>query len=188
MVHAHPDPESFGAALRDAAIRGLEAAGHAVTLLDLDAENYQPCPTRSDLVASDPVVRHHIDLVAAADVLVFVYPTFWSGLPAVLKGWIDRTMPPDTDVADAMGTRERAELSRIRGIVGLTTYGSPRSYRWLVGDGGRRTLRRLRWTAGLRCRFRWLALDSLDGRTDAERAAFIVDVEHAMATLSLVSR
>ncbi len=180
VVHAHPDPESFGAAVRDAAMRGLDAAGHDVTLLDLEAEDYQPCLTGAE--PSDPVVQRHIDAVRNAEALVFTYPTFWSGLPAVSKGWIDRTLL-DGGFSDRSSGTLRSELRHLRHVVGITTYGSPRPYRWLVGDAGRRTLRHLRWSAGLRCRFHWLSLDTLDGRTQTERGAFLIEVEQAMTDI-----
>ena len=42
----------------------------------------------------DPLVAEHAALVLRADALVFVYPTWWSGLPAILKGWLERVMVP----------------------------------------------------------------------------------------------
>ena len=195
VVYAHPDPNSFGAALRDAAVRGLRAGGHDVTVLDLEAENYEPCLTKADYEAydeagmptgdghHDPVVQRHIDAVRAADVLAFIYPTFWSGLPAMLKGWIDRTMLPGVSFSVKPDGGVRGELGHVGRVIGITTYGSPRAYRWIVGDGGRRMLRQLRRSAGLRCRFQWLALDTLDGRSEAERRSFLADVESTLAEL-----
>jgi putative NADPH-quinone reductase len=195
VVHAHPDPESFGAAIRDSALRGLVAGGHDVVLVDLHAEDYQPCLTRQEHDAyrelgqangeghHDAVVQEHIDDVRTADAIVFIYPTFWSGLPAILQGWIERTMVPGVSFSVTPDGRVLGELSHVRLVVGISTYGSPRSYRWIVGDGGKRTLRILRRSAGRRCRFRWLALDTLDGRTNDERTAFLVDVEAEMASL-----
>lgn len=195
VVHAHPDPESFGAAVRDAALRGLAAGGHDTTLLDLEAEAYQPCLTERDYDDYDQIgqpegpghhdsaVQRHIDVLRAADVVVFIYPTFWSGLPAMLKGWIDRTMLPGVGFSVKPGGGVRGELRNLRRVIGITTYGSPRSYRWLVGDAGRRTLRLVRRSAGPRCRFQWLSLDTLDGRTDHERRAFLSRVEAALGQL-----
>ena len=193
VVYAHPDPTSFGSAVRDVAVRGLTSGGHDVTVIDLEAENYQPCLTRADYDAyddvearrsdghHDPEVQRHIEAVRAAEVLVFVFPTFWSGLPAVLQGWIERTMLPGVAFSVTPGGGIRGELGHLRRIIGITTYGSPRLYRWVVGDGGRRTLRQLSRAAGLRCRFQWLALDTLDGRTNTERQAFLADVESRLA-------
>lgn len=190
VVHAHPDPDSFGAAIRDAVLRGL--AGHEVTLLDLEAEDYQPCLTttdydRYDISASahhDTVVAGHIAALSEAEALVFTFPTFWSGLPAVLKGWIDRTMLPGASFSVTAKGRLRGELRQVRHVIGVTTYGSPRSYRWIVGDGGRRTLRTVRANCGLRCRMHWLSLDTLDGRPDKDRREFLDYVEQRMAGLS----
>lgn len=195
VVHANPDPESFGSALRDAVVRGLKSADHNVTVIDLEAEDYQPVLTRADYDRydrdgdpsgqghPDPTVARHIDAVRAAEVLIFTFPTFWSGLPAVLKGWIDRTMLPGVSFSVRANGTIRGELGNVRRVVGVTTYGSPRGYRWLVGDGGRRTIRTIRWSCGLRCRMKWLSLDSLDGRPDSERRAFLTEVEAKMASL-----
>ncbi len=195
VVHAHPDPESFGSAMRDAVVRGLRTAEHDVTVIDLEAEGYQPVLTAADYDGydqngdlaghghPDAIVAGHIDAVRTAEALVFTFPTFWSGLPAVLKGWIDRTMLPGVSFSVRPNGVIRAELGNVRRVVGVTTYGSPRGYRWLVGDGGRRTIRTIRWSCGLRCRMKWLSLDSLDGRPDSERRAFLAEVEAKMADL-----
>ena len=192
VVHAHPDPDSFGAAVRDAVLRGLATADHEVTLIDLEAEDYQPCLTtvdydRYDSSGSDhhdPVVASHIASLTQAEALVFTFPTFWSGLPAVLKGWIDRTMLPGVGFSVTPKGRLRGELRQVRHVIGVTTYGSPRGYRWIVGDGGRRTMRAIRANCGLRCRMRWLSLDTLDGRPDSDRREFLEQVEQKMAALS----
>lgn len=191
VVHAHPDPESFGAALRDAAVRGLTRAGHDVTIIDLEAQDYDPCLSRSEYEHYDTIGRNHPDQVVAdhiaalqrAETLVFTFPTFWSGVPAVLKGWIDRTLLPDVGFSVRLSGRLRGELRQIRHVVGITTYGSPRSYRWVVGDAGRRTIRSIRANCGLRCRMRWLSLDTLDGRPPDDRSEFLNRVEQRMAAL-----
>ena len=193
VVHAHPDPESFGAAVRDAALVGLRRGGHEVTVIDLAAENYEPCLTLAELDrydtqpggpgSHDPVVADHLTALRAAEVLVFTYPTFWTGLPAVLKGWIDRTLLPGAAFTVRPNGRVQGELRHVRSVIGITTYGSPRSYRLAVGDGGKRTLRSVRRLCGARCRLRWLALDAMDTRSDAERTAFLADVDAQMAAL-----
>ena len=192
VVHAHPDPDSFGAAVRDAVLRGLSSAGHQVTLLDLEAEGYEPCLTETDYEHydtsgprhHDPVVATHIATLQEAEALIFTFPTFWSGVPAVLKGWVDRTMLPGVGFSVTPSGRLRGELRQVRHVIGITTYGSPRSYRWFVGDGGRRTIRTIRANCGLRCSMRWLSLDTLDGRPDSDRRDFLDQVEQKMAGLT----
>ena len=92
VVHCHPDPESFNAALFSAACESLSSAGHQVTALDLYAEQFDPVMTldeRRAYVANpgfvEGRVQKHVDALRAAEHLVFVHPTWWYGPPAVLK-------------------------------------------------------------------------------------------------------
>lgn len=193
VVFANPDPASFGAAILQAAVTGLERGGHDVDVIDLDRSGYEPCLSAEELRGYDTLaaahpdaeVATHIDLLRNAEGLVFVYPTFWGGMPAIMKGWVDRTLLPGVAFAfDPDSRRIRGRLTHLRHLIGITTYGSPRSYRWLVGDAGRRLVRRvIRFSCGARCRSRWLSLDGLDGRQQSDRADFLREVELTMAEL-----
>ncbi len=189
VVVAHPDRASFTHAVAAAVLRGAEHGGHDVTVLDLYALGFRPAMSREERRAYhgdqpliDPLVAEHAALVAATDALVFVYPTWWSGLPAVLKGWLERVMVPGVAfVFDARG-KVRPGLENVRRIVGVSTYGSPWAFVKLLHDGGRRTLlRTLRMSCGLRTATTWLGLYSMDTAGDEERAAFLDRVEHTMA-------
>ena len=101
VVLAHPCRDSFALSAARSAITGLERAGHDVDLIDLYADGFRAAMSRDERVAydtDDPIcdeqVRDHIARLRAAQLLVFVYPTWWSGLPAVLKGWLERVMVP----------------------------------------------------------------------------------------------
>ena len=192
VVHAHPEPTSFNRVLATAAVGALREAGHEVDLIDLYAETYRPAMSEAerrayetDQPVIDPVVAEHARLVRRAETLVFVYPTWWSTLPAMLKGWMERTLV--MGVAFQLDERTRRVgplLTGVRTIVGISTYGSPRRYVRLVNDNGRRTLTRaLRGCTGVRTRTRWLAMYELDTSTDAERHAFVARVEQAMRNL-----
>jgi NAD(P)H dehydrogenase (quinone) len=193
VVYANPEPDSFGAALRDAAVGGARHAGHEVTVLDLYAEGFDPCLGEDEHrrylhVADDhpdPVIRRHIELVRAAQCLVFVYPTWWAGLPAVAKGWLERVLLPEVAfVLDPRTNRVKPALGNIAHLVGITTLGGPRWEARLLGDAGRRTITRgVRAVAGRRCRTRWLALHRLDQAPAAERDAFLVRVGDTMRSL-----
>ena len=126
------------------------------------------------------IVRH-VDAIRAAEMLVFTYPTWWSGLPAQLKGWLERVMLPG--VAFTMeNDRIRPALGHVRRIIVISTYGSPWLYVKAVNDNGRRTLTRaLRAATGWRARCRHLGLYSMDTSTDDQRRRFIARVERAVA-------
>ncbi|CAB4596296.1 unannotated protein [freshwater metagenome] len=193
VIHAHPDPESFSHAILAATLDGLARAGHDSTVIDLYALDYPGGLSRDEWRAYethspvlDPMVAEHVDLVRSADALVFVYPTWWSSLPAVLKSWLERTMVMGLAFTlDERTRRIQPGLGHLRHLVGISTYGSPRWYVKLVNDNGRRTITRtLRLSTGGKARTTWLPLYTLDGRTPESRRAFLDRVRRSMETLS----
>jgi len=192
VVVAHPSADSYCHALASRAVAGLRAAGHDVEVLDLCAERFvvamTPAERRAyhgDEPVLDPVVARHAAIVTAAEALVFVYPTWWSGLPAVLKGWLERVMVPGVGFRfDERTGKVRPGLGQMRHLVGISTYGSPRSYVRFVNDNGRRIITRaLRLSCGFRVRSRWLGLYAIDTSTRTERDEFAARVEREMAGL-----
>lgn len=193
LVHAHPDPSSYSHALRDAACKGLVAGGHEVDVVDLYAEGFRAAMSREERVAYesgspilDAQVAAHVELLRRADALVFVYPTWWWGLPAVLKGWLERVLVPGVAfVLDERTNKVKPGLAHIRRLAAVTTYGSSRAYMRFFNDAGRRVLTRCvrllmpRWGR----RVRWLGLYGMDGSTPAQRAAFLSRVERELAAL-----
>jgi putative NADPH-quinone reductase len=97
IVVAHHRADSLTAALARRAAARLEAAGYRVDLLDLHREGFDPRHRvedepdygNRDKRYSDEV-HAHAERVLAADVIAAVFPVWWFGLPALLKGWIDR--------------------------------------------------------------------------------------------------
>ncbi len=97
LVMAHPRTDSLTAELTRRAQVRLESAGFTVDLLDLYQEGFDPRLGPEDEPDwADPdktysaEVHAHMRRVAAAEVLIVVFPLWWFGPPAILKGWIDR--------------------------------------------------------------------------------------------------
>lgn len=192
VVHAHPSRASFNHLLYETACRALAAGGHEVAALDLYGEGFAAAMSEQERRAYqaehpilDEQVARHADLVRWADGLVFVYPTWWMGLPAVLKGWLDRVLVPTVAFhLDPDTHRVTSDLGHVRRIVGVTTYGSPRRYVWFMTDAGRRTITRtLRLLAPWRSRTTWLGLYGIDTSTEDQRRAFVRRVERELARL-----
>ncbi len=191
VVHCHPVEGSFSSALRDAAIRGLSAAGHHVDLVDLGARGFDPVmktPEWESYVAMSGSIPDEladdVALVREAGIIVFVYPTWWSAAPAQLKGWVERVFMPT--VAFSLDERNRVSpsLGNLRRIATVTTFGSPRAYTVLMNDNGSRLLRRtLRLVAVHRVRTVRLALFRMDRSTEQSRRRFVARVEKRMARL-----
>jgi NAD(P)H dehydrogenase (quinone) len=99
IVYAHPSEDSFTREVRDRFIEGLGCGGHRCTVSDLYRMNF-----RSDMDEDEyrreayyrleaPVpedVRLEQEKINRSDAIVFIYPVFWSDVPARLKGWFDR--------------------------------------------------------------------------------------------------
>lgn len=95
VVYTHPNPKSFNHAILEEVQAGLAEAGHEVKVRDLYAE-----PIKSTLDGEDfgqilsgttpPDIAREQELLTWAEGLVFLYPIWWFGLPAALKGWVDR--------------------------------------------------------------------------------------------------
>ncbi len=191
VVQAHPHAESFNQAICEVAIRSLQANGHAVDLIDLYAEGFVAAMSAAERLAyecPEPIlseqVRRHATLVGQADAVVFVYPTWWFGVPAVLKGWLDRVMVPGVAFRlDAKTNKVKRGLGNVRRIAGITTYGSSRCNVALMSDGGRRLIGRcFRLMTHTWCRRTWLGLYDMDRATDADRQRFLERVAEVMGS------
>jgi putative NADPH-quinone reductase len=100
LVHCHPDPESFTTVVRDKAVATLRQRGDEVRITDLYATGFNPVLSAEERArhlepGPDPSVAGHAADLQWCERLVLVYPTWWSGQPAMLKGWIDRVWVRD---------------------------------------------------------------------------------------------
>lgn len=181
VVYCHPCPESFSAALRDTAVASLETAGYEVRLLDLHDMNFNPVMganerrSYNDAGANETAMADQIAQIKWADKLVFVYPTWWYGLPAMLKGWLDRVWVPHvTFVMPTETTPIRPNMQNIRGIAVITTCGATWGISKLMGEPGRKTLLRgIRALCARRCKTLYLAHYKMDTSTINSRRAFL---------------
>ncbi|PWK71771.1 putative NADPH-quinone reductase [Aminobacter sp. AP02] len=150
VVLSHPLPESLNRHFADTAIQELTSAGHKVTLLDLYAKGFDPRLSVAERGSyygerfEAGALMSHAAALREAEVLVLIFPTWWFGLPAMLKGWIDRVFSPGIafDHASDFGPI-RPLLYKLRHVVAITTLGSPRWVDRLVM--GRPVRRILKW-------------------------------------------
>jgi NAD(P)H dehydrogenase (quinone) len=109
-VFAHPEQRSLNGALRHAGVHWLRDAGHQVMESDLYAMGWNPIVSGEDfahdasqrLIVGDASavaygsgglsadIVEEQQKIAWADTLVFQFPLWWYGMPAILKGWFDR--------------------------------------------------------------------------------------------------
>ena len=136
LVTAHPLPRSLTARLADRLEADARAAGWQVTRRDLYA-GFDPLLTseeRSGYYATpaSTLVEEKRELTEA-EVLILVFPTWWFGFPAVLKGWFDRVWTPGVAFDHSPGFGPM--LPRLHGlqeVLAVTTMGAPAWINWLV--------------------------------------------------------
>lgn len=193
VVYCHPRPESFTAAVRDTVLARLAAAGAEVRLIDLYARGFTPVLTAAEHAGyldcpanRAPVAQDCADL-AWADTLIFVYPTWWYGPPAMLKGWLDRVLLPDVAflMPDEQHRTIRPGLRHIRRLGVFTTCGASRFLTWLVGAPGKRTLMRgVGFLCARGCRKAFAAHYLMDSSTPESRARHLATVAARMDRLT----
>jgi NAD(P)H dehydrogenase (quinone) len=186
VVLAHPNPDSFSHAIVDRVVCALANREHSVSVIDLYGLDYSPALARAELAAYptaepaiDPMVIEHTRLIQECSTIVFVYPTWWSSMPAILKGWIDRTMLPGVAFSvDPQTLKLQPGLTSVRRLIGITTFGGPRLASFVVRDNGSKIVTRsLRAICHRRCRTTWLRMFNVDSSTIAQREKFLRRVE-----------
>jgi NAD(P)H dehydrogenase (quinone) len=178
IVYAHPEPTSFAAAMKNVAVGALTAAGHRVEVSDLYAEGFNPVAGRHDFqTAADPARFHYqseqlhasqtrgfaADLVREqerlmrADLLIFVFPLWWGGVPAIVKGWFDRVCAYGVAYADGRRFEKGFFLGR-RALLALTTGGTAQRF---SADGSYGEMRHVLHSIQ-RCMLEYLGLETME--------------------------
>mmetsp|Transcript_32030 Transcript_32030/g.90887 ORF Transcript_32030/g.90887 Transcript_32030/m.90887 type:complete len:251 (-) Transcript_32030:199-951(-) len=210
LLHCHPRSDSMGTAIADAVEAGAMDGGHELRRRGLYEAKFQPVMSAAERAAyfdaDGGVSRMPKDIRSAiadlkwCDSLVVVYPTWWFGMPAMLKGYFDRVLIPGDDATwnfpdpgagalSGLGAR----LTNIDRIVGISTYGSGSllfgavPVAALAGDGGRTTLgmavRDICTAPGSPCLLHWHALYNMDFTTLPARQAFLEQVRSSIRDL-----
>ena len=141
---------------------------------------------RAYLTTTEPLLTRNADHVTDlrwAEGLIVIYPTWYFGPPAMLKGWLECVWLPGVafEIAQKPGSRPLPLLSNIRLFAAITTSGSPWWWLKLVRDPGRNLwLRALRPIFNRRCKFIWNQLYDMNHVTMDVRTAFLAKVDRTL--------
>ena len=189
VLYAHPNPESYGAALHRTVVSALEGAGHVVDDCDLYAEGFDPVLTYDERMAYHDVpgnrapVADYVRRLEHAEALVLVFPVWNFGFPAILKGFLDRVFLPGVSFRIENGLVQ-PNLTHLKCLVAVTTYGAPRWRAMLMGDPPRKVvMRMLRVLVAPNARARYLALHDMNRQTQDGREAFLRRVRETVSRL-----
>ncbi|MCX8026706.1 MAG: NAD(P)H-dependent oxidoreductase [Thermodesulfovibrionales bacterium] len=95
VIYCHPNPKSFCSAIKDKIVETLKGFGDEVVVRDLYSIGFNPVLGSADFIAlqNNKVLddtRLEQDFISTSDVLNLVYPIWWTGMPSMMKGYIDR--------------------------------------------------------------------------------------------------
>jgi NAD(P)H dehydrogenase (quinone) len=189
VLFAHPLETSFGAALHAKTVETLRARGHQIDDCDLNAEGFDPVMTRRDRFEYYDVnvnrqrVAPYVDRLLAAEALVFSFPVWNMGFPAILKGFVDKVFLPGVSFVIKDDGDYVPRLHNIRRLGVVCTYGGSRFKTFLAGDPPRRFLKRsMRFNCAQGARCDYLALYDMDHTRPERRTAFLRRIEARFAS------
>ncbi|WP_311079311.1 NAD(P)H-dependent oxidoreductase [Paenibacillus polymyxa] len=144
VIQGNPVAGSYGEALAQSYVKGAKAAGAEVRLLQLSALDFNPnllggyrnkLPLEPDLIQAQESIKW-------AEHLVFVFPIWWGSLPALMKGFIDRTIMPGFAFKYQKGKSLPDKLLKGRTARLITTMDGPHwYYRFFQGQPGHRMMK-----------------------------------------------
>jgi len=153
-IFAHPEPKSFNAAMKDTALSALKEKGHEVKLSDLYAMEFNPVLKASDFTdrknpdlfnpfleaikasktgAFSPDIKEEMEKVKWADLLIFQFPIFFTAMPAIMKGWIDRVLAPGCGFNPVTNSAYDTGLFKGKSAMLAFTTGAPKE---MYSEGG----------------------------------------------------
>ena len=132
IVTAHPLQDGLCSFFSEKVAQKLQKMGHDVKIDNLYAEKFDPALSRSERISyyDEPYdiskMEDQVARLKEAEGLVLLYPTWWFGFPAVLKGWFDRVWGPGVafDHTENFGPI-KSRLDKLEKVLAITTLGAP---------------------------------------------------------------
>lgn len=149
IVHAHPEQHSFCSSLKNTAKKYFLDKGFLVKESDLYQMNFNPVGNKHDFktIENPDFFKYQMEQVNAfnkdffidelkqemeklewCDILIFNFPIWWFGLPAILKGWVDRVFAMGFVYGNGKGVYENGIFKDKTAFLTLTTGGPDISY------------------------------------------------------------
>ncbi len=156
IIHAHPESKSFCSSLKNEALAYFQARGAEVKVSDLYAMSFNPVGDKDDFTelentdffkyqveqvhafkhnAFEASLKQEMDKLEWCDTLIFNFPLWWFGLPAILKGWVDRVFAMGFSYGAGKGVYDNGGFKDKTAFLALTT-GGPEAVYGPTGKNG----------------------------------------------------
>jgi len=182
IVYAHPYNRSYNHAIFENITRALEENQEEFEAIDLVADNFNPVMTSEDLrgynkgIANDELINEYQQKLNSADKLIFIFPIWWGGMPAIVKGFIDKVFLKDFAYKVESG-KVIGLLSFLKKTFVITTSSKTSNVlknSW--GDPIGTTLAKSTFDmVGIK-NFRWINFDNISKSSEEERKTFLKEV------------
>ncbi|MCX6227100.1 MAG: NAD(P)H-dependent oxidoreductase [Bacteroidia bacterium] len=129
IVYSHPNPKSFCHAIFKTVTETLKSNSHEVVIRDLYNLNFDPILKASDFVAMQTGnitndIKEEQNYIIWSDIMTIIHPVWWTGLPAMFKGYIDRVY--SHGFAYAIGEKGLEQLLTGKKVIIFNTQGTPK--------------------------------------------------------------
>ena len=210
IVHAHHERRSFSSALKDCLVERFTDLSHSVEVSDLYAMKFDPVSDRRNFTTVKrpdylkqqeeerhanaiggfaPDIEAEMQKILRADLLVFNFPLWWFGMPAILKGWVDRVITMGRMYGGPLLYEHGIGRGK-RGLITMTT-GGPRAAfgRWGINPPMTSILSPIQhgifWFLGFKPLPPFIVYGPTP-MTDDERKAKLDELRHYVSTLETV--
>ncbi|SFW55573.1 Putative NADPH-quinone reductase (modulator of drug activity B) [Sinomicrobium oceani] len=134
IINGHPDKQSFNYALSEAYIKGAATTNAVLTQINIAELEFNPnlafgYRKRMEL---EPDLSDAIDKIKKADHIVWIFPMWWCGYPALMKGFIDRTFLPGITYQPIEGKPLPKKLLKGKSARLIITSDTPKWYDFLI--------------------------------------------------------
>lgn len=189
IIFNHPNLTSYCGAIKQSVISGLKETGHAVDVIDLDRDRFNPVMSTEDLVnwrkgiATDPQILTYQERIKSADHLVFIFPIWWELMPALTKGFIDKVFLKNFAYTEPKPRRPFVnQLKNIQSVTLITTMTVPRFIYtlWFSNAIQRAFIRGTFKKIGIK-KTKWISIASLKSVDDTKRQKWLTEIHDYFA-------
>lgn len=131
ILYAHPYEKSFNHAILSRVIQTLEKQGVDYQVIDLYKDGFNPVYSASELAlyakgkTLDPLIQQYQDQLLETNRLVLIFPIWWNGAPAILKGFFDKVLLKEFAYSKSKSGMLQGKLRQIQEAYVFTTSESP---------------------------------------------------------------
>jgi len=139
IIYVHPETKGYSSSILKEVKKNLRLKKEKFELLDLYKMNYNPVLSAKEHYSSGNKFvskqnREIQEKITKVDNLIFIYPDWWSSMPAMLKGFIDRVFVKGFVFNyNSKGTVKK--LLKGKKVLAFISHGGPRVYHLMVGEG-----------------------------------------------------